>query len=435
MTVAHIKRIDAPLHGVIKIPGDKSVSHRRALLSLLCREPVHLENFGPGKDCQATLDCIERLGKTVKVSGADVTISGEMSVREAEFDAANSGTTARLAMGLLAGMPGKWTIRGDTSLSKRPMERVAAPLREMGALIELTDGKLPARIMGGRLKSIRYELPVPSAQVKTAIMLAALHADGVTEIREPIVTRDHTERILGLRPARENDANLWRLDPSEVRINGDVLSAPVPGDISSGTFWMVAAALVQGSQVTLKMVSLNPTRTGIIEVLQKAGLQISTQNLRESAGEPVGDITITRDGSLHEFSLAGKDTAAVIDEIPALAVMATQCKGQTIVSDAGELRVKESDRLAAIIQNLRKMGVNILDTESGFSLNGPQQLSGATINPAADHRIAMAFALAGLIADGETKILQAECADISYPQFWQELIQISGRVVQLREEQ
>ena len=421
MTVALIKRIDAPLSGVIKAPGDKSVSHRRALLSLLCSEPVHLENFGPGKDCRATLDCIERLGKTVKVSGVDVTISGEMSVREAELDAANSGTTARLAMGLLAGMPGKWTIRGDASLSQRPMERVASPLRKMGARIELTNGKLPARIMGGELQSIRYELPVPSAQVKTAIMLAALHADGVTEIREPISTRDHTERILGLRPARENNANLWRLNPSAVTTNGHMLSGLIPGDISSGTFWMVAAALVQGSQVTLKTVSLNPTRTGIIEVLQKVGLQILTQNLHESAGEPVGDITITRDQPLHGFSLTGKNTAAVIDEIPALAVMATQCEGQTVVSDAGELRVKESDRLAAIVHNLRKMGVNILDTENGFSLTGPQQLSGATINPAGDHRTAMAFALAGLIADGETRISQAECADISYPQFWQEL--------------
>ncbi len=435
MTVTLIKRIDAPLNGVIKIPGDKSVSHRRALLSLLCSEPVHLKNFGPGKDCRATLDCIERLGKIVKISGVDVTISGEMSVREAELDAANSGTTARLAMGLLAGMPGKWTIRGDASLSRRPMERVAAPLRKMGARIELTDGKLPARIIGGELQSIHYELPVPSAQVKTAIMLAALHADGITEIREPISTRDHTERIFGLRPSRENSANLWRLDPSEVTISGHMLSGLVPGDISSGTFWMVAAALVQGSQVTLKTVSLNPTRTGIIEVLQKAGLQISTQNLHESGGEPVGDITIIRGQSLHGFTLSGKDTAAVIDEIPALAVMATQCEGQIVVSDAGELRVKESDRLAAIIRNLHKMGAEVLNTEGGFSLTGPQQLSGATINPAGDHRIAMAFALAGLIADGETEIRQAECADISYPQFWQELIQISGKAVQLREEQ
>ncbi len=434
MTVAIIRYIDAPLQDVIKLPGDKSVSHRRALLSLLCNELVQLENFGPGKDCKATLDCIERLGKTVKISGDDVTITGEMSAREAELDAANSGTTARLMMGLLAGIKGKWTIKGDTSLSQRPMERVAAPLRKMGAQIELTDGKLPARIIGGKLQSIRYELPVPSAQVKTAIMLAALHADGITEIREPIPTRDHTERILGLRPVRENGANLWRLNPSEVRINGDVLSAPVPGDISSGTFWMVAAALMQGSRLTLKTVNLNPTRTGIIEVLQKAGLRISTQNLHDSGGEPVGDLTITHDGSPQGFYLAGKDTAAVIDEIPALAVMATQCEGQTVVSGAGELRVKESDRLAAIILNLRKMGVKILDTENGYSLKGLQQLSGARINPAGDHRIAMAFALAGLIADGETEIMQAECADISYPQFWQELIRISGNAVQVREE-
>ena len=435
MTVALIKRIDAPLQGTIKVPGDKSVSHRRALLSLLCHEPVHLENFGPGKDCKATLDCIERLGKTVKVSGVDVAISGEMSAREAELDAANSGTTARLTMGLLAGMPGKWTIRGDASLLRRPMERVAAPLRKMGAQIELTDGKLPARIIGRELQSIRYELPVPSAQVKTAIMLAALHANGITEIREPIPTRDHTERIFGLHPIRKNNANLWRLDPSEVRINGDMLSAPVPGDISSGTFWVIAAALVQGSQVTLKTVSLNPTRTGIIEVLQRAGLHISIENLNEFGGELVGDIAIIRGQSLHGFSLTGKYTAAVIDEIPALAILATQCDGQTAVSDAGELRVKESDRLAAIIQNLRKMGVKILDNENGFSLTGPQQLSGATINPNGDHRIAMAFALAGLIADGETEILQAECADVSYPQFWQELIHISGKTVQLEEEQ
>ncbi|MBU1936915.1 3-phosphoshikimate 1-carboxyvinyltransferase, partial [bacterium] len=331
MTVAIIRYIDAPLQGVIKLPGDKSISHRRALLSLLCTESVHLENFGPGKDCKATLDCIERLGKSVKVFGDSVTITGEMSASEAELDAANSGTTARLMMGLLAGMPGKWTIHGDGSLSRRPMERVATPLRKMGAQIELTDGKLPARIIGRRLQSIRYALPVPSAQVKTAIMLAALHAEGITEIREPIPTRDHTERILGLRPVLENEANLWRLDPSEVRINGGVLSAPIPGDISSGTFWMVAAALMQGSRLTLKNISLNPSRTGIIEVLQKAGLRISTQNLHDSGGEPVGDLTITRDGSLKGFYLAGKDTAAVIDEIPALAVMATQCEGQTVV--------------------------------------------------------------------------------------------------------
>jgi 3-phosphoshikimate 1-carboxyvinyltransferase len=434
MTVAIIRYIDAPLRGVIKLPGDKSISHRRALLSLLCNESVHLENFGPGKDCKATLDCIKRLGKSVKVSGDDVTITGEMSAHEAELDAANSGTTARLTMGLLAGIKGKWTIKGDASLSRRPMERVATPLRKMGAQIELTDGKLPARIIGGKLQSIRYELPVPSAQVKTAILLAALHADGITEIREQIPTRDHTERILGLHPVRENNTNLWRLNPSEVRINGDVLSAPIPGDISSGTFWMVAAALIKGSQLSLKNISLNPSRTGVINVHQKVGMKISTENLHDSGGEPVGDLTITRDGSLKGFYLAGRDTAAVIDEIPALAVMATQCKGQTVVSGAGELRVKESDRLAAIVLNLRKMGVQILNTENGFSLTGTQPLSSATINPAGDHRIAMAFALAGLIADGETEILQAECADISYPQFWQELNRISGNAVQLREE-
>lgn len=424
-----VKHLNVPLHGTVEIPGDKSISHRRALLALLCQEPVYLDNYGPGTDCRATLDCLIRLGKEVEKAGNTVTIFGEMSAREAELDAGNSGTTARLLMGLLAGLPGRWLIYGDESLSRRPMERVAAPLRKMGAQIELTEGKLPARIVGRELKSIHYTLPVPSAQVKTAIMLAALNAEGITEIHEPVTTRDHTERILGLSMIKENNANLWRLDPTSVAIDEEILSAPIPGDISSGTFWLVATGLIPGSQITLKNIGMNPTRTAILTLLQEMGLQIITENIRDSGGEPVGDLTVTHTSPLHGFSLAGKKTSAVIDEIPALAVLATQCNGETVVSDAGELRVKESDRLAAIIQNLRKMNVQINETENGFTLTGPQNLLGAMIDPFGDHRIAMAFALAGLAAEGETTIQKPECADVSYPQFWSELIRLTGEGV------
>jgi 3-phosphoshikimate 1-carboxyvinyltransferase len=319
-------------------------------------------------------------------------------------------------MGILAGREGRWTLTGDDSLSHRPMERVAEPLRRMGARIELTASCLPARITGARLRGIEYASPLPSAQVKSAVLLAALQADGVTRFREPLLTRDHTERILGI----GRDAEGWIvLDPKTVRMDAASLSARIPGDPSSAAFWIASALLVPDSAVSVRSVLTNPTRTAYLEILQGAGAQLATEPGSEIARESCSDLFV-RYGTLHAFTVCDPRAAQCLDEVPVLAVLAAQASGTSEFCDLRELRVKESDRLNLIACNLRNMGAHVEQSGEGVTVRGKTALRGAEIETAGDHRLAMAFAIAALAAKGRTVIQDAECVRVSYPEFWSE---------------
>jgi len=421
MSRAVIIRARAPLLGTMTVPGDKSISHRRALLSLLVDNEVRLTHFNTGADCACTLECLERLGKTVGRQSDGVIISGAAGCAPGLLDCGNSGTTARLLMGILAGREGQWTLTGDDSLSRRPMERVAEPLRRMGAQIELTDGGLPARITGARLRGIEYHSPLPSAQVKSAVLLAALQAEGATRFREPFLTRDHTERIL--RIARGTDGWIV-LDPDSVRVHADSLSARISGDPSSAAFWIAAALLVPDSAVNVDAVLANPTRVACIEVLQDAGARLVMENQLERNNESCADFS-ARHGTLRAFTIRNPRAAQCLDEIPVLAVLATQASGASEFRDVGELRVKESNRLELTVRNLRRMGASVEQSGDRIMVQGEATLRGAEIETAGDHRLAMAFAIAGLAAEGPTVIQNAESVAVSYPEFWSELERIA----------
>ncbi len=427
MSRAIITAAKAPLRGAVQLPGDKSISHRRALLSLYVGDDVQLSNYGTGDDCLTTLKCLERLGKSVRRAGRSVAIHGHAGCRSAELDCGNSGTTARLLLGILAGHEGEWTLVGDTSLSRRPMERVAAPLRLMGAKIDLTDGHLPARIVGRPLTGIDYESPVASAQVKSAVLLAGLKASGVTRYREPIVTRDHTERLLGV---GVDYVERITVNPEHVRLTGEQLSGDIPSDPSTAAFWIVAALMVRDSMLQLPNVLANPLRIALIKLLREHGADIHLSGVHEAGCEGVATITV-RASSATAFSVRSPETARLIDEIPALAVLASQLSGRTEFFDAAELRVKESDRLKLITENLRRMGAQVEVWEDGFAVTGPSSLTETEIETAGDHRIAMAFAVAGLLAAGETVIDDAECAAVSYPEFWNDLARRAPASVRL----
>lgn len=421
MSRAVVTRARTPLQGKIVVPGDKSISHRRALLSLFVDGEVRLAHFNTGADCACTLDCLERLGKTVRRQGDEIIISGAAESAPGLLECGNSGTTARLLMGILAGREGHWTLTGDESLSRRPMERVAEPLRRMGARIELTDGRLPARITGRRLRGIEYHAPLPSAQVKSAVLLAALQADGLIRFREPFLTRDHTERVLGV----TRDADGWlALDPRVVRVNAVSLSARIPGDPSSAAFYLTAVLLVPDSAVSVDSVLTNPTRTAYIEVLRDAGADLVMENRGECHRESCAKISI-RHGSLRALNVGGQMAAQCLDEIPVLAVLATQASGTSWFRDLGELRVKESDRLEHTARNLRRMGANVEQEGDRMTVKGSTALRGAEIETVGDHRLVMAFAVAGLASEGRTLIPQAESVAVSYPEFWTELSRIA----------
>jgi 3-phosphoshikimate 1-carboxyvinyltransferase len=324
-------------------------------------------------------------------------------------------------MGILAGREGHWTLTGDDSLSRRPMERVAEPLRRMGARIELTNGGLPAQITGARLRGIEYHSPLPSAQVKSAVLLAALQAEGATRFREPFLTRDHTERIL--RIARGTDGWIV-LDPDGVRVNAASLSARIAGDPSSAAFWIAAALLVPDSAVSVHAVLSNPTRTACVEVLQDAGSQIAMENKTECHREVCADLSV-RHGTLRAFTIRNPRAAQCLDEIPVLAVLATQASGTSEFRDLGELRVKESNRLDLTVRNLRRMGASVEQDGDRIAVTGQGPLRGAEIETAGDHRLAMAFAVAGLAAEGRTVIPNANCVAVSYPEFWSELERVA----------
>lgn len=404
------------LQGSVKVPGDKSISHRALMLGSIADGESRVRGLSPGADVHSTASCMRALG--VEIGDGVVRGRGMRGLRAASgpLDCGNSGTTMRLLAGLLAPQDFESTLVGDESLSRRPMDRVVKPLREMGA----NAGAPPLRVGGNpRLHGIEYATPVPSAQVKSAVLLAGLYAEGETSVVEPVRTRDHTELMLGAMGAKVTVDG--RRAGVECAAHLRPLHMHVPGDFSSAAFWMVAGGLVQGADVRLLGVGVNPTRTGLADLLMTIGWRIDRANARFEGGEPVADLRIRRAEGLRPVNVGPEEAAHMIDELPILAVAATQIIGRSVIAGAAELRVKESDRLYAMEDGLRKMGADITASEDGWVINGPRYLEGARVDSGGDHRIAMALAIAALIADGKTEIEGAECVDISYPEFFDDL--------------
>ncbi len=394
------------------------------MVGALADGAVPIENLSSAQDVQSTILCLRALGVAVTQTEKEILVHGTegLSPSAHALDAGNSGTTMRLLAGLLAGQSFTATITGDASLQKRPMQRVIEPLNQMGAQIQSKNGFAPLTITGGRLRGIHYELPVASSQVKSAIVLAGLQAQGTTTIIEPCPTRDHTERMLRYLKVSLERSNGAVSVPGGTRPTAKPIS--VPGDISSAAFFLVAGALVPDAHLTIKDVGLNPTRTGILDVLREMGAQLALQNAREVTGEPRGDVTIQA-SELRAVQIGGALIPRVIDELPIVAICATQAHGVTVIRDAQELRVKETDRIRAVTENLKRMGAQIEELPDGWVIPGPQLLRGAVIDSCGDHRIAMAFSIAGLIAQGETVIEGAQWVDISYPGFYDDLEQVT----------
>jgi 3-phosphoshikimate 1-carboxyvinyltransferase len=415
------------LNGAVRLPGDKSISHRYAMLAAVAEGTSRIRNYSTGADCRSTLSCLGALGAGVRTEDGDVLVDGHgldgFAQPAAMLDAGNSGSTLRMLSGLLAGQPFLSRISGDESLSRRPMQRIMLPLRQMGAHIEARDGRFPPiEIRGGALRPMDYSLPVASAQVKTCILFAGLYAEGRTTVREPVATRDHTEVAL-----REFGAEIDK-QGGVVAIQGrPYLKAQqlwVPGDLSSAAFFLVAALIVPNSEVLIQGVGLNPTRSALLDFLVSMGADIRVENLSQRHGEPAGDIRVGHSpvrGGVIEKAMA----AALIDEIPALAVLGATSEEGLRVRDAAELRVKETDRIATVAENLRRMGVSVEVFEDGFFVPGKQRFQAAALDSFGDHRIAMAFAVAALRADGECTIQEAQAARVSFPEFFDILHQLT----------
>ena len=409
------------LRGNIFVPGDKSISHRSLILGSIAQGETRIYNFLNSLDCLKTLECMQALGAEIEL-GKDnsVKIKGEglYGLQEPKdmLDVGNSGTTIRLLTGLLSGQNFYSVLNGDVSIRKRPMKRVVEPLRLMGADIwGRKDGQFaPLSVRGNKLNPLHYTLPVASAQVKTALLLAGLYITGGTIIKEPLPTRDHTEKMLEIMQAD------LKISPSEIKVMGgkelrgtDIF---IPGDISSAAYFIAAASILKDSQITIRQVGVNPTRTGIIEILKKMGTKIETLNYQIKSNEPQADLKIEY-SKLKGVEIKKENVPFLIDELPLIAVVATQAQGKTVVSGARELRVKETDRIKAMVSELKKMGADIKEKEDGFIVNGPTGLQGAVCESYNDHRIAMSLAVAALLAEGKTIIKNSECIDISFPGF------------------
>lgn len=416
-----------PAHGVngsLALPGDKSISHRYAMLGAIAEGETRLANFSSGADCQSTLSCMAQLGAAVTRNNGVISIRGtRLRPAAAALDCGNSGSTMRMLSGILAGQPFASELVGDESLSRRPMRRIIEPLQRMGARITSRDGLAPLRIEGGRLNAIEYRLPVASAQVKSAVLLAGLFGDGETWVEEPVRTRDHTE--VGLTAF---GATVQR-DRLRAGVRGGqtlhAIEAVVPGDLSSAAFFLCAATLFPGSQLVLENVLLNPRRAVLLDVLSGMGAQISMLHVEDRLGELAGVVRING-GKLRGGTIEGAQTAALIDEIPVLAAIAPYTTEGIEFRDASELRHKESDRIAAVAQNLRAMGAEVEERPDGLRVRGGQSLHGAVMDSQGDHRIAMAFAVAALKAEGESLIRGADAARISFPEFFELLAKVTG---------
>lgn len=418
------------LLGSLRLPGDKSISHRYALLAGFAEGTTRLRNFSTGADCASSLGCAQALGAEIR-GNEDGSIeirgtAGKLIAPAEPLDCGNSGSTMRMLAGLLAGQQGAFTLIGDASLSRRPMERVRKPLLQMGAEVVLTEGHAPVAISGGHLAAIDYTTPVPSAQVKTAVLLAGLQATGTTTVRESVRTRDHGELSL-----RAFGAELARTSDSVSIAGGQTLrgiDATIPGDMSSAAFFLCAGALFPDSNLVFDGLGLNPTRATLLDVLTSLGARISVLNLEEKHGELVGTVQLTapREG-LGATTISGALAAQLIDELPVLAAIAPYTREGIRIRDARELRVKESDRIALVAANLRAMGAEVEEFEDGLDVPGGQKLHGAEIDSGGDHRIAMAFAVAALRASGESVIHGAEAAAISFPEFFDLLDLVAER--------
>lgn len=418
------------IKGEIKAGGDKSLTHRGLILGALSRGTTNLSVYSRGQDCRSTMDILRGLGVEIHESAETCTIKGrggnEFMEPAGILDCGNSGTTMRLATGLLAGRLFTSVLTGDESLRSRPMDRVIGPLRMMGADIRSLSGTkyAPLVVAGASLHGMTYTMSVASAQVKSAILLAGLQAEGETTVIEPVATRDHTERMLEF-----FGADIRRADPGRITVTGrkglNGQNLVLPGDISSAAFFLVLAAVAPSGTIRIRGVGVNPGRTGIVEALQAMGAGIGLENERLVGGEPVADL-MAGPTALRAVELGGPLIPRIIDEIPILAVAATQASGKTVIRDAGELRFKETDRIKAMVEGLGRMSARIRETEDGMVIEGPTRLKAAKVDSRHDHRIAMALAIAGLIADGETLVRGADCVAISCPDFSERIMTIAG---------
>lgn len=421
--------------GDLALPGDKSLAHRALIFGALADGNQVVSGLPAGGDVASTRDCLQRLGVRFEPEASGLRIIPPAAWRSgADLDCGNSGTTARLLCGLLVGLGLSARLTGDASLSRRPMGRVATPLRLLGGRITTTNSGLPIQVEPGPLAGVDIDLPIASAQVKSAVLLAGLFATGSTSVSEPAASRDHTERMLAAMGADlRREAGRISVRGRAARADGSGghgpvlggLSLALPGDLSTAAFFLVAAAAIPGARLTVRRIGVNPTRTGLVELLRTMGGNIEMSHRHDQAGEPVADLTVEA-GPLRAATIGGPLIPQLIDELPVVAVLATRANGTTLVRDAAELRHKESDRIATTVGMLRRMGADITERDDGFEVHGPCVLRGAAVESGGDHRLAMALAIAGLLADGETTITGAEAAAVSHPGFWTDLALLAG---------
>lgn len=414
-----------PLKGEITVPGDKSISHRGIMLGALANGTTSITNFLKGADCLSTISCFQKMGIEIEETENEILVHGKglhgLSAPKEILDAGNSGTTTRLISGILAGQNFSCDLTGDASIQKRPMKRIMTPLSMMGADITSVhnNGCAPVHIKGAPLKGISYQSPVASAQVKSCVLFAGLYADGKTSVTEPFLSRNHSELMLSSFGASvQTCGTTATIEPEPVLTAQKV---EVPGDISSAAFFIAAGLLIPGSELLIKNVGINPTRDGILRVCRQMGANLELLNTRTQCGEPVADILV-KHSELNGTVIEGDLIPTLIDELPVIAVMAACANGETIIRNAEELKVKESNRLEIIVHHLSEMGCDITGTEDGMIIRGGKPLHGAVLDSHLDHRIAMSFAVAGLVADGETEITNADCVNISYPGFYRDLL-------------
>ena len=421
-----------PLRGELEIPGDKSISHRAIMFGSLANGTTEVTHFLQGADCLSTISCFQKLGIHIENTIDKILIHGKglhgLSAPTDILDCGNSGTTTRLISGILSGQNFTSTLTGDASIQKRPMKRIMDPLHQMGADITSVHNNncAPLTIKGSKLQGIHYHSPIASAQVKSAILLAGLYADRETRVTEPYVSRNHSEIMLSHFGADIKTEGTTAIIQPEPMLVGQKIS--VPGDISSAAYFIAAGLLVPGSEIILKNVGINPTRDGILRVAKDMGGNIELLNINTDNGEPTADLLV-KFSALHGTTIGGEIIPTLIDEIPIIAIMAAFARGTTIIKDAAELKVKESNRIQVMVDNLKSMGADIESTGDGMIIHGGKDLHGAIIDSHMDHRIAMSFAIASLLADGHMTILDKNCVDISFPTFYQDLNRLAGNTL------
>lgn len=424
MTIQNVKKKQHGLVGTMTVPGDKSISHRAVMMGSMAKGKTVIDGFLPGEDCIHTIHCFRKMGVNIVQHGEHVVIEGNgiEGLREPSsvLELGNSGTTIRLLSGVLSGLPFHTVLQGDASLAKRPMDRIVEPLTLMGAKIDGRQNGMypPLSIRGGNLRAIDYESPVASAQVKSAILLAGLGATGTTSVTEQNLSRDHTERMLEAFGVNvDKNGNNVAIEGKQ-SLTGTTIK--VPGDMSSAAFFLVAGAIIPNSHMKIMNVGMNPTRTGIVDVLQKMGASLTITNQEENSFEPSADMHI-KSSALRGIEIGGDIIPRLIDEIPIIALAATQAEGKTVIKDAEELKVKETNRIDTVATELNKMGAHIEPTGDGLMIHGPTKLKGTTVNSHGDHRIGMMLAIAGCIAEGETMVENSDAIHISYPNFFDNL--------------